>query len=234
MHPILKRYVHGLAILFLALQAMTAILLFYYEDAILIPKWRALAGLFVLFALTAVVFGRREKQIVGAGLAAGLFLPLISVFFLDSHPMHQYAAVRHTNTDGYIESDEVYLRSSSVVRMLEPEGFRIYKNGERRVIERYLYSARIGLLLGKSLAEGKENPGIGYEIYGISAWLFGARVACEQFTFFAINLTPLLIAYGLYCQWRKKPPKDSVAVEPVGGVFLAGPFLIGLIPLIGP
>jgi len=120
-----------------------------------------------------------------------------------------------------------------VVRMLESEGSRVSKSGGRFGIERYLYSPRIGILHGKSLGEGNGSPDIGYETYGVPAWLFGIRVACEQFVFYAINLSPLLIAYGFYCQWKSKPLKDSLAVEPVKALFLSGPFAIGLIPLIG-
>lgn len=233
MQPILQRLIYGYVIIFLAAQTLTAGLLIYGDDPILIPKWRAIAGLLLLFAITAAVFWRRDNRIIGEGLAAGFFLALISLFFTGSHPMHQYAAVRHVTSDGFIESDEVFLRSAPVVKMLESEGSRKSKRGGSFGIERYLYSPRIGILLGKSLGEGKGSPEIGYELYGLSAWLFGIRVACEQFVFFAINLTPLLVGYGLYCHWKKKSPHDSLAVEPMRALFLTGPFIVGLIPLIG-
>jgi hypothetical protein len=245
MHPILQRLLYGIVILFLAAQALTIGLLFFTDHPILIPKWRAIAGLLALLAVTAVVFHKNDKEIIGAGLYSvfglqlsslvplGVGLGLISLFFEGSHPMYQYAAIRHVTADGFIESDEVYHRSAPVIKMLESEGSRISKSGGSFGIERYLFSPRIGILLQKSLGEGKGSPDMRYELYGISAWLFGVRVACEQFTFFAINLSPLLIFYGLYCQWKKKPPKDSLALEPVRALFLTGPFGVGLIPLIG-
>jgi hypothetical protein len=233
MHLILKRLIYGFVILFLATQALTILLLLYTDDPILIPKWRAIAGLLVLLGVSTAVFQKNDKRIIGEGLAVGVFLALISLFFVGSHPMHQYAAIRHVSSDGFIESDEVYFRSAPVVRVLESEGSRVSKGGGSFGIERCLYSPRIGILLGKSLGEGTGSPDIGYETFGISAWLFGVRVACEQFAFFAINLAPLLIAYGLYCQWKKKPPKDSLALDPVRALFLTGPFVVGLIPLIG-
>jgi hypothetical protein len=232
MHPILQRLLYGLVILFLGAQALTIVLLWHTDHSILIPKWRAIAGLLALLAVTAAVFHKDNKLLV-AGLASFFVLAFIGLFFMGSHPMHHYAAVRHVDSDGFIESDEVYFRSAPVVRMLESEGSRVSKSGGSFGIERYLYSPRIGIFLGKSLGEGKGSPDIAYETFGIPAWLFGIRVACEQFTFFAINLAPLLIAYGLYCQWKKKPPKDSLALDPVRAFFLAGPFAIGLIPLIG-
>ncbi|TAE86456.1 MAG: hypothetical protein EAZ71_11790 [Verrucomicrobia bacterium] len=234
MHPILQRLLYGLVILFLATQALTIGLLFYTDHPILIPKWRAIAGLLALLAVTAAVFRKNDKGIIDEGLVAlGFCLAFISMFFEGSHPMHQYAAVRHVTADGFIESDEVYRRSAPVVRMLESEGSRVSKTGGSFSIERYLYSPRIGILLGKSLGEGKGSPDMGYETFGVSAWLFGIRVACEEFVFFAINLSPLLFAYGLYCQWKSKPLKDSLAIEPIKALFLTGPFAIGLIPLIG-
>ena len=127
----------------------------------------------------------------------------------------------------------MFLRSAHVVRMLESDDIKKSKRGRSIFVERYLYSPRIGLLLGKSLGEGNGSPEIGYELYGISAWLFGIRVACEQFSFFAINLTPILVAYGLYCHWKKKPLRDSLALDPVKALFLTGPFVIGLIPILG-
>ena len=211
MHPILQRLIYGFVVLFIAAQALTGGLLIYADDPILMPRWRAIAGLLVFLAVTAVVFRKSDNRVIGEGLTAGFFLALISLFFIGAHPMHQYAAVRHVTADGFIESDEVYHSSAPVVKMLESEGSRVSKSGGSFGIERYLYSPRIGILLGKSLGEGKGSPDMGYELYGISAWLFGVRVACEQFTFFAINLAPLLIAYGLYCQWKRKPPKDSLA-----------------------
>jgi hypothetical protein len=233
MHPILQRLIYGFVILFLAAQALTGGLLIYANAPILMPKWRAIAGLLVLLAVTAAVFSKSDNRVISEGLAAGFFLGLISLFFIGTHPMHQYAAVRHVAADGVIKSDEVYRRSAPVVRMLESEGPRVSKSGGSFGIERFLYSPRIGILLGKSLGEGDGSPDIGYETYGVSAWLFGIRVACEQFAFFAINLFPLLIAYGFYCQWKSKPLKDSLAVEPVKALFLTGPFAIGIIPLIG-
>jgi len=232
MHSILQRFLYGLVILFLAAQALTIGLLFYTDHPTLIPKWRAIAGLLGLLAVTAAVFHKHDKGIIGAGLVSGFFLAMISLFFIGSHPMHHYAAVRHVDSDGFIESDEVYFRSAPVVMLLESEGSRVSKSGGSFGIERYLYSPRIGILLGKSLGKGKGSPDIVYETFGIPAWLYGIRVACEQFTFFAINLAPLLIAYGCY-QWRKKPQKDSLALVPVRAFFLTGPFVIGLIPLIG-
>ena len=233
MHPILKRLIYGLVILFLTTQALTIFMLLNNDDSYLIPKWRSIMGLLLLLGVSTAFFQKNEKRTFGEVMAAGMILALISLFFImGSHPMNQYAAIRHVNSDGFIESDEVYLRSAPVVKMLESEGPRLSEAGGSFEIERYLYSPRIGILLGKSLGEGTGYPDIGYETFGISAWLFGVRIACEEFAFFAINLAPLLIAYGLYCQWKKEPPKDSLTLDHVRALFLIGPFILGLLPII--
>lgn len=218
-----------------------------------IRKWRAIGGLLILLAITAAVFRKGGNELIGAGFASGVvFLPIasISLFFVSAHPMNQYAAVLHTDSpDGVIKDDGsshldevmesihkqegVYHRWAPIVKKLESEGSIVSKSGGSFWIERYLYSPRIGILFGKYPGEDKGSPDIGYEIRGVSAWLFGIRVACEQFAFFAINLAPLLIVYGFYCQWKSKPPKDSLTIDPAKALFLTGPFMLGLIPLIG-
>jgi hypothetical protein len=147
--------------------------------------------------------------------------------------MYHYAAVRHVRHDGIVESDEIYFRWAPVVRMLETEGSKTSEKGGWFGIERYLYSPRFGMVLDKRLGEGSGSPNMGYEVYGLAAWLFGIRAACEQFAFFAINLTPLLFLYALYCDHKKKPLSQSVSVIPVRALFLLGPFCLGLTPLLG-
>jgi hypothetical protein len=233
MNPIIQRLIYGLVVIFLASQTLTIGLLFTSGDSILMPKTEALLGLLALFAISVFVFKKDDNNIIGISVSAGFLLLIISLFFDGPYPMHQYAAVRHINQNGFISSDEVYLRSAPVVKMLESEGARTSKDGGSFGIERYLYSPRIGILLGKSLGDGDGSPDLGYETSGVSAWLFGVRVACEQFTFYAINLCPLIVAWGAYRQWKKKPLRDSLTIDPMKALFLTGPFAIGLIPLIG-
>ena len=208
------------------------IVILWGNNLILISKWRSIAGLSVLIAISTAVFFRIGLIQIYTIMVSGWLLFLISLFFHGSHPMHQYAAIRHVNADNHIESDEIYLRSASVVKMLESKEC-ISTIGESIRIERYLYSPRIGLLDGKLLGKSTEFPIFRYETSGIPSWLFGVRVACEQFAFFALNLWPLFIAYGLFCQWKEKPPNESLALDPLSALFLTGPFAIGLIPLIG-
>ena len=205
----------------------------YYEHPILVPKWRAIAGLLILLGLTAAVFATKKRIIIGEGMAASLFLLLVSVLFEWPLPTYRYAAVRHVDSDGYIRSDEIYLRSAPVVKMLEREGSRTSPEGGWFGIERYLYSPRIGLVLGKSLGDGNGSPAMDYEVDGFTAWLFGIRAACEEFAILAINFTPALLLYGAYCHHKRKPLRDSLALEPSRAMFLIGPFCLGLVPLLG-
>ena len=233
MSSIFHRLVYGYVLIFVAAQALTGALLIYDNHSILIPTWRAFAGLMLLFIVTACVFRKENYRIATEGLAAGLILAWVSLFFTGYHPMSTYVAVRHVTPDGFIESDEVFKRTAPVVQTLESKGSRKSAEGGSFGIERYLYSPRIGILLGKSLGDGDGSPDIGYEVYGFAAWLFGIRVACEQFGFYAMNLTPLLCAYGGYCYWKKKPLKTSLDLDPIRVLFLTGPLVVGLLPLIG-
>ena len=233
MPPLIQRLVYGWVIIFVASVTMTGGLLVYSNDSILLPKWRAIVGLLFLFGAAVAIFAAKNRSVLGLGAAAGFLLVIVSLFFEWAHPVYRYAAVRRVDPDGYVKSDEIYLRSAPVVRMLENDGARKSQNGGWFGIERYLYSPRIGMVLGKSLGEGTGSPEFGYEISGFAAWLFGIRAACEEFSFFVINLTPALLIYGLYCRYRKKPQRQSLTLQPARALFLAGPFCLGLTPLIG-
>ena len=209
-----------------------------------VPKGRALLGLAILTVAAAFILARNSTYdspwvyfngiLLGIGLMSGFALGLIGLSFGGPHPMRGYATVRHINSDGFIESDEVYLRSAPVVKMLEKEGPRTSFDGGLFRIEGYLYSPRIGLVLGASLGEGRGSPDFGYELNGIAAWLFGVRAACEAFAFSSVNFTPAILAYALYCHYKKKPPNHSLAIQPLRALFLLAPFCLGLIPILGP
>lgn len=234
MQAFLQRLTYGYVALFIGSQSLTGLLLLNETHSILVPAWRAFAGVLILLLITTAVFKRQGCHIIGEGMASGIFLAVISMFFTGLHPMNRFAAVRHLSAEGIIESDNVYLRSAPVVRMLESKGSKKSTQGGTFEIERYLYSPRIGVLLGKLLGDGEGSPDLGYEINGLPAWFFGVRVACEQFVFFAINLTPLLLAYCGYRHWKKKPQRDSLNFDPKSTLFLTGPFVLGLIPFISP
>jgi hypothetical protein len=230
MHPILRRLIYGFVILFFASQALTILQLFNAPDY-MFARWRSIAGLLALLGISAAVF-QFKTQIMQSLLASWFFLGLISIFLGLSNPMHQYARVCHVNSDGSIESNEVYFRTAPIVTMLESKGNEASVGGERFVIGEYFYSPRIAVLKGESLRQETTFRDVLFRTSGIYAWLFGVRVACEQFAFFAINLAPLLIAYGLYRQWKNEPPFNSLELDPVRALFLIGPFVVGLIPLI--
>lgn len=227
---ILHRIIYGLALIFVGSLLLISFLIIFVDDSILIPKGRSIFGLIALWAVTAAVFRHKEMRyaIINNGSTVGVIMLLLyGVFFTGSHPMYKYAAIRTCDSDGYIIEDEMYFRHASIVKRLESRGTNEYH------VERYLYSPRLGIFLGKTLGTGEGAPEMRYETSGFSAWFSGIRVACEQFTFFAINLLPFLIGYSIY-RYRKNIPKtQSIALDPVKALFLIGPFILGLIPLIG-
>ncbi len=159
---------------------------------------------------------------------------LLSMFFEWPHPMHQYAGVRHVTSDDHIESDEVWRRDAPVVKMLETEGSRESKAGGTFGIERYLYSARTALMMNRRLGDGSASPSLSYETHGLPAWLFGIRAAWEQFTFFALSLTPVIAGLAWHFGRVHRPQVSSVHISATHAVYLLAPFCIGLAPLIHP
>ncbi len=226
--------IFGYVLIFLASISFVAISLLHAHEPILIPKSRALCGLGVLLGITTAVFGGKNLEVIWVGLGSGFLLVFASLFFSGAHPMYQFAAVRHSNAAGFITSDEVYLRTAPSVKKFESEGGKKSKEGGWTGIERYLYSPRLGVLIGKSIGEGKGSPEYSYELSGVAAWFFGARAACETFAFYSINLTPLILVCGLFAFRGKVSPQESIPFEPVRALFLLGPLVVGLIPVLGP
>lgn len=234
MNPFFARLVYGWTLILLACIAMVGILLFNVGDTILVARWRPLLGLLGFLMLSISVVASIEGGLIGGGLAAGIGLMVLSIFFEWRHPMHSYAGVRHIRSDDYIESDDVWRRDAPVVKMLEAEGTRKSQEGGSFGIERYLYSARTALLMNRRLGDGPASPSLSYETGGLQVWIFGIRAACEQFTFYSLNLTPVIAGFAYYFHRRKRPQISSSRVTTTHAVYLLAPFCIGLAPLIHP
>ena len=232
MKPFFARLVYGWTIILLACIAMIGILLFSVGDTILVAKWRPIIGLLGFIILSISVIASIDSKIIGGGLAAGIGLMAISMFFEWRHPMHPYACVRHVTSDDYIEADNIWLRDSPIVKMLEIEGTRKSPEGGSFWVERYLYSARTALMMKRRLGDGPASPSLSYETHGFPAWIFGIRAACEQFTFFAVNLTPIIAGLAWYFGRSGRPQLSSSRVTATHAIFLLAPFCVGLAPII--
>jgi len=237
MHSILQRLIYGWAIILFACVGLGVGLLLTIENPTWIPKWRAILGLILFTAVAVAALGLKDKlldkdaEFLVIAVIGVVLLILVDSFFHGKHPMHRYAGVRQVTPDGFVETDEIFLRTAPVVRMLEEHGSRKSEDEGWFGIERYMYSVRFGLLLGRSLGYGEGEIVMDYEDYGLPAWLLGIRAVCEEFTFFAINLSPILLGYGIYCEYKKKPPKYSLAIKPVRSLFMLAPFCLGSFPI---
>lgn len=234
-HRLISSYI----VVFVAAITLTGMLLFSrVDDSILVPRWRSLCGLGIIVIVFSfiVLFAEKDIRFIGHGLICGLPLALGWMFLDGPHPLHRFTAIREINSDGIIESDEVYFRTSKVVKRFESEGWKSFPDGSQVGVGRYLYSPRIGVLLGKTMGRGDGSPDYSYEAFGLAAWLFGIRAACEQFVFFSINLTPLILIYGLFAFRHKGPvPEEEFPFfDPTSSLLLIGPLVIGVIPLLGP
>lgn len=236
-----------------------AALMLFYDDNDFMPKWRPLISLVLFAAFVYLIIDWSFEEAFALSMLVMFGLALLSaVLFNGPHPMKYYAAVRYDTENGFIAHDLIYLREAPLVQLLEKTGPRKVNNWgsleieylrlisdarddvqslhiglESVYIERYLYSPRMGLLLGKDFAMGEGEPRINDPYSGIQAWLLGIRAACEEFAFWAINLTPLLLAYAIYCKLRKRPQGVSGLSVPTNAWTLLVPFCIGLFPLMG-
>ena len=237
-HPVVRRLLVFTVVLLFACIGLTALLLFYSDNDILVAKWRGIAGLLTASALFALPFRRQRFAIPLAGLMCTLPLVLLSItvdifIFQSRQPLTQYAAVRRVKDDD-IESDEIWLKTAPVVKMLQRQGTRHSKTRGDLYIERYLYSWRTGLLMGKVLGEGKGSPHAVYEVSGVSAWLFPVRAACEQFTFYLVTLFPAALVAAVVVHLRGRPLKYSSSFPVASSVIALPAFLVGLVPLLSP
>ena len=137
--PLLQRLVYGWVLIFIGSVTMVGLWLFYTDDPILIPKWRAIIGLLILFGVTAVIFATKDHtvfSILVEGFASGSFLIfVVLLFMLWPHPMRRYAAVYHVDSEDEDNLlDGIYFRSSALVKTIEKEGPQNPNTAERLVL----------------------------------------------------------------------------------------------------
>ena len=232
--PILKRLILGNVYL-LTSCILSVGLSLLQMDSFFIPTKRSLVVLAVfLGAIYKLISNDKsvENNFFAGGICGVILLLFVSLFFNGKHPLYQYAAVRTSEDSGFILEDDVYFRWAPIVKRIENKGKYKNRDGYGVAIERYLYSPRIGVVLGKHMGIEKGAPMYFIERDGIKAWFFGARAACEMYAFYAINLTPAFLLYALIRIYKKPELQASEDVRFVYLSYLSSPFIIGLIPLL--